>query len=132
MLLFWLANRTRPIPWLASKVYVKLYEKLMIGMVVGTPPHKLYAAIGINENHCYIVRAMLNIAAELGGSMTDIENTNVPSEYAETTNWIFLQLGKTATVALDLYDVGGVLAGCPLSCPGWHSRCSSQPRTQAS
>ena len=43
--------------------------------------------------------------------MTVVEHTNVPEDMMELTNWIFLQLGKTAPVTPDLYDIGGVLAG---------------------
>lgn len=88
-----------------------LRGKLVISVAVGTPPAKLRAVIGVDEDHCYIVRAMLNMAAQLGESMTVIENTDLPSEWAEITNWIFLQLGKTALVATEQYDVGGVLSG---------------------
>ena len=88
-----------------------LKGKLLISVVVGTPPANIRDALGINESHTFIVRAMLNIAAQLGESMTVIETTNLPEDLAELTNWIFLQLGKTAPVAPELYDAGGVLAG---------------------
>jgi pyrroline-5-carboxylate reductase len=88
-----------------------LRGKLVISVIVGTPPAKLYAAIGCSPIFCFIVRAMLNIAAELGESMTVIETTELPGDFWEITNWIFLQLGKTTAVAPDLYDIGGVLAG---------------------
>ena len=88
-----------------------LEGKLVISVVVGTPPAKLHAAMGVEEGHCFIVRAMLNIAAQYGESMTVIEATKLPDHMAEITNWIFLQLGKTAPVAPELYDAGGVLAG---------------------
>jgi pyrroline-5-carboxylate reductase len=35
----------------------------------------------------------------------------MPKQYEETTDWIFLQLGKIQPVAPDLFDIGGVLAG---------------------
>jgi pyrroline-5-carboxylate reductase len=88
-----------------------LEGKLVISVVVGTPPAKLRAAIGIEEGYCFIVRAMLNIAAQFGESMTVIEATDLPGHMSEITNWIFLKLGKTAPVASELFDVGGVLAG---------------------
>lgn len=85
--------------------------KLVISVIVGTPQAKLYAAMGASLGHCYIVRAMLNIAAGLGESMTVLEITNVPLDLWAITNWIFLKLGKTTAIPPDLYDVGGVLAG---------------------
>ena len=88
-----------------------LKGKLLISVVVGTPPANIRAALRIDETHTFIVRAMLNIAAQLGESMTVIETTNLPGALAELTNWIFLQLGKTALVAPEQYDAGGVLAG---------------------
>jgi pyrroline-5-carboxylate reductase len=98
-------------------VLAALRGKLVISVLVGSPPAKLEAAI-YNENPSlkpehpiYIKRAMLNIAAEFRESMTVIETTNMTQEYEEITNWIFLQLGKIAPVAPDLFDIGGVLAG---------------------
>jgi pyrroline-5-carboxylate reductase len=98
-------------------VWGALAGKLVISVLVGSPSAKLETAI-YNENPnskpeqpIYIKRAMLNIAAEFRESMTVIETTNMPQEYEEITNWIFLQLGKIAPVAPDLFDIGGVLAG---------------------
>jgi pyrroline-5-carboxylate reductase len=91
-----------------------LQEKLVISVVVGNPPAKLHAAIGddaAGSSPCFTVRAMPNLAAELGESMTVIETTELPADYLEITDWIFLQLGNTSLVAPDLYAVGGVLAG---------------------
>jgi pyrroline-5-carboxylate reductase len=92
-----------------------LAGKLIISVLVGSPPHKLKSAIfhdsEVNEKPFYLKRAMLNIAAEFQESMTVIEISDAPEEYQEITNWIFLQLGKIAPVAPELFDVGGVLAG---------------------
>lgn len=94
-----------------------LEGKLVISVLVGSPPAKLAKAIfhesgrREDEEAFYIKRAMLNIAAEFRESMTVIEITDMPQEHEEITNWIFLQLGKIAPVAPDLFDIGGVLAG---------------------
>ncbi|PMD30070.1 pyrroline-5-carboxylate reductase [Hyaloscypha variabilis F] len=105
-----------------------LRGKLIISVLVGSPTAKLEAAI-VNEDPdailsrlvngkqkgdqepFYIKRAMLNIAAEFRESMTVVEITDMPQEYEEITDWIFLQLGKIQPVAPELFDIGGVLAG---------------------
>jgi pyrroline-5-carboxylate reductase len=88
-----------------------LKGKLVISVLVGTPPAKLRAAMGVEEGHCYIVRAMPNTAAELRESMTVVENVKLPGDMAELTSWILNQLGETANLAPELYDAGGVLGG---------------------
>ncbi|PMD53645.1 pyrroline-5-carboxylate reductase [Hyaloscypha bicolor E] len=102
-----------------------LAGKLIISVLVGSPPAKLEEAIFNRDSDfdwgeiprkeqgkpLYIKRAMLNIAAEFRESMTVIETTNMPRQYEEITEWIFLQLGKIQPVAPDLFDIGGVLAG---------------------
>jgi pyrroline-5-carboxylate reductase len=104
----------------AAGVREALSGKLVISVLAGTPVKRLQGFIsgGGAAGHqkasllsCFIVRAMLNIAAEFGKSMTVIETADIPEHMMEFTNWIFLQLGKTAPVTPDLYDVGGVLAG---------------------
>ncbi|KAH8685376.1 pyrroline-5-carboxylate reductase [Tricladium varicosporioides] len=121
-------------PYLAEKVLTQMgvahavEGKLIISVLVGSPVEKLKNFIV----HChgnpasfvmpgevdrriyknlYIKRAMLNLAAEHGQSMTVIESTPMPEYYEDISQWIFSQVGKTAPVAPDLYDVGGVLAG---------------------
>lgn len=109
-------------PYMAEKVLTApgvreaLEGKLVISVLVGSPVEKLQKfAFGENyvhsTQHCYMVRAMLNIAAEFGESMTVIETIDMPENLLELTNWIFCQLGKTAPVTPDLFDIGGVLAG---------------------
>ncbi|KAE8448909.1 hypothetical protein EG329_008705 [Mollisiaceae sp. DMI_Dod_QoI] len=96
-----------------------LIGKLIISVLVGSPVRKIEAAIlqdrPLDERkgeELYVKRAMMNIAAEFGASMTVIETTEgMPREYDEITEWMFLQLGKTAPVAPELYDIGGVMAG---------------------
>jgi pyrroline-5-carboxylate reductase len=92
--------------------------KLIISVLVGSPPAKLEAVI-LNEDSnsafgfsgkgasgkFYIKRAMLNIAAEFRESMTVIETIDIPQEYEEITYWIFLQLGKIQPVIPDLFDI---------------------------
>ncbi len=84
----------------AEGVREPLAGKLVISVLVGSPPDKLEAAIfhacerKEDEAPFYIKRAMLNIAAEFRESMTVIEKTSMPQEYEDITDWIFLQLGK--------------------------------------
>lgn len=100
----------------AQGVRRALAGKLVISVLVGSPLHRLEAAIFHDgertkkEKPFYIKRAMLNIAAEFRESMTVIETTNIPQEYEEITEWIFLQLGKIQRVAPELFDISGVLA----------------------
>ncbi|CZR69348.1 related to pyrroline-5-carboxylate reductase [Phialocephala subalpina] len=95
-----------------------LVGKLIISVLVGSPVHKLKAAIFGEEysekdyGSIYIKRAMMNIAAEFGASMTVIETIpGIPEHFNEITDWIFLQCGKIQPVAPELYDIGGVMAG---------------------
>ncbi|RDL37971.1 6-phosphogluconate dehydrogenase C-terminal [Venustampulla echinocandica] len=91
--------------------------KLIISVLVGSPVAKLESAIyhsGLrkkSEKPVYIKRVMLNIAAELGESMSVIEVTSMPKHMEEITDWIFLQVGKTAAVAPENFDIAGVTAG---------------------
>jgi pyrroline-5-carboxylate reductase len=91
-----------------------LHAKLLISFLVGTPLEKIMNSIfgsGSRSADIYAVRAMMNIAAEFGESMTVIEDVPLPGDYSDITNWIFTQLGKIALVASNLFDIGGVLAG---------------------
>ena len=96
-----------------------LKGKLLISFVVGTPHEKM---LGCLYNHMVpswqgsregiqLVRGMMNLAAQYGESLTVIEDLPLSGDFLDITNWIFSQLGKTALVAPNLYDVGGVIAG---------------------
>lgn len=100
----------------AEGVRYALEGKLVISVLVGSPVAKLEAIIyghapPQKDRMCYIQRAMPNIAAELGEAMTVIESTSMPQEFRDISHWIFSQIGKTAPVAPDLFDIGGVMAG---------------------
>lgn len=101
----------------ADGVREALADKLIISVLAGSPVEKLEAAIfhkhprTAEEKPFYIKRAMMNIAAEHRQSMTVLETTTMPQEYERITEWMFSQLGKTAPVAPELYDIAGVLAG---------------------
>jgi pyrroline-5-carboxylate reductase len=100
----------------AEGVRNALQGKLVLSVLVGSPVAKLEAIIYGNtfpkqDQKCYIQRAMLNIAAELGESMTVIETTSMPQDFQDISNWVFSQVGKTAPVAPELFDIGGVIAG---------------------
>lgn len=96
-----------------------LGDKLLISFLVGTPLEKIYRTI-FATNHSsrmtappniYATRAMLNIAAEYGESMTVIDDVALPGDFSDITSWIFCQLGKVSMVASNLFDIGGILAG---------------------
>ena len=100
----------------ADGVRDALQGKLVMSVLVGSPVEKLEAIIygsgpPKKEHKCYIQRAMPNIAAELGASMTVIESTSMPHHFQDVSNWIFSQVGKIAPVAPELFDIGGVIAG---------------------
>ena len=106
-------------PYMAEKVLTAegvqqaLRGKLVISVLAGSPVEKLKFLIGNpgSESSCYVVRAVCNVAAEFGESMTIIETVEMPEDMLELTDWIFLQLGKTAPVTPDIFDSAGVLAG---------------------
>lgn len=105
-------------PYMAEKVLTAkgvsnaLEGKLVISILAGFPIERLQSFIwGQSEPRCFAIRAMCNIAAEFGESMTVIETTNISEDLLELTDWIFRQLGKTSPVTPDLFDIGGVLAG---------------------
>jgi pyrroline-5-carboxylate reductase len=97
-------------------VYSALKGKLVISVLVGSPVKNLqyyidkYATTP-TENDVYIKRVMLNIAAEYGESMSVIETTSFSEEMEEISQWIFNQVGATAAVAANLFDIGGIIAG---------------------
>lgn len=87
-----------------------LEGKLLISFLVGTPIEKIKETIKGTDIHA--TRAMMNIAAEFGESMTVIEEVPLPGDYYEITKWIFSQLGKVSLVPNNLFDIGGVV-GAP-------------------
>jgi pyrroline-5-carboxylate reductase len=96
-----------------SGVKEALAGKLLISFLAGTPLDKIMTCIygaEIPKSHCHPVRAMMNIAAEFGESMTVIEEAPLPGDFSDITNWIFSQLGKISPIAPNLFDVGGVVA----------------------
>jgi len=112
-------------PYMAHEVLIEdgleeaLKNKLLISFVVGTPHAKIRNSIykdrvqhePLPDDDVKIVRGMMNLAAQYGESLTVIEDLPLPGDLLDITNWIFSQLGKTALVAPNLYDVGGVIAG---------------------
>jgi pyrroline-5-carboxylate reductase len=97
-----------------------LVGKLVISVLVGSPPRKIEAAIfhaGLRQSDeaFYFKRAMPSIAAEFGESMTVIETTAMPKEFQEVSEWIFLQCGKIAPVAPEQFDIGGVMGAASIA-----------------
>ncbi|KAH8821275.1 pyrroline-5-carboxylate reductase dimerization-domain-containing protein [Xylogone sp. PMI_703] len=99
-----------------------LKGKLVISVLAGTPLPKIYRGItGVEDlnymaqpheqREYHISRVMPNMAAEFGEGMSVIESTSLAPEYESLVDWIFLQIGRIAKVAPELYDLGGVLAG---------------------
>jgi pyrroline-5-carboxylate reductase len=89
--------------------------KLLISFLAGRTVEKIKKSVfngypAGKEVNIYVTRAMMNIAAEYGESMTVIEDVPLPGDYSEITNWIFEQLGTTAAVPENLFDVAGVVA----------------------
>ncbi|PYH93125.1 pyrroline-5-carboxylate reductase [Aspergillus ellipticus CBS 707.79] len=65
-----------------------------------------------------IMRAMPNVAARLGESMTIIEvpeGMDEGSEMVGLVKWVFGVLGKTKVLGKDLFDVGTMLAGASMA-----------------
>lgn len=89
-------------------VATALKGKLLISFLAGRTIGKIKSCINGSDIHA--TRAMMNIAAEFGESMTVIEEVPLPGDYSEITNWIFSQLGKTAAVPENLFDAAGVVA----------------------
>ncbi|PQE22470.1 pyrroline-5-carboxylate reductase protein [Rutstroemia sp. NJR-2017a BVV2] len=70
------------------------------------------------ENSCSFVRAMPNLAAQIGESITLISlgTTPISEKFTEISGWIFKQIGETSYIADNLYQAGAVLAGAT---PAW-------------
>ncbi|RKF57586.1 Pyrroline-5-carboxylate reductase [Golovinomyces cichoracearum] len=112
-----------------------LAGKLVISVIVGTPQKRLLDAISLSkpsevvekgsslysdisyaptDKPPYIKRAMMNIAAEYGQSMTVIEtppSIDVNDGFEKLTRWIFEQCGKISFVGPETFDIAGVLSG---------------------
>ena len=90
--------------------------KLVISVLVGSPIAKLEDAAFHHSSRpskkiLFIKRAMPNVGAEYGQSMTVIEATKMEPYHEEISDWIFVQVGKISSVAPELFDIAGVLAG---------------------
>ncbi|POS87213.1 hypothetical protein EPUL_002256, partial [Erysiphe pulchra] len=111
-----------------------LAGKLVISVIVGTPQKRLIDAISKSipsevmekrsslyseisytptDKPPYLKRAMMNIAAEYGQSITVVETsplaeTNIGFE--KITQWVFEQCGKISFVSPETFDIGGVLS----------------------
>ncbi|PWY85026.1 pyrroline-5-carboxylate reductase [Aspergillus heteromorphus CBS 117.55] len=70
------------------------------------------------EEEPVIVRAMPNVAARLGESMTIVEVPEGEAEEGEVMGlmgWLFGAIGKVKVVAADLFDVGTMLVGASMA-----------------
>ncbi|PQE28759.1 pyrroline-5-carboxylate reductase protein [Rutstroemia sp. NJR-2017a WRK4] len=99
-----------------------LANKLVISVLAGTPEERLRGFVYKNsspgENSCSFVRAMPNLAAQIGESITLISSGTTPisEKFTEISGWIFKQIGETSYLADNLFQAGGVLAGAT---PAW-------------
>lgn len=107
----------------APGVAEALKGKLLISVLVGTTPDKLddciYKSAPLNDDFCFIRRAIPNLAASLGESATVVqasgskaeEGKPFPEHFQAVMDFIFTAIGKIHIVAADLFDVAGVLSG---------------------
>ncbi|KAM5347497.1 hypothetical protein ACJ41O_010502 [Fusarium nematophilum] len=96
-----------------------LSGKFLISVLAGKTPQVLESYIHQNLDRAqgpYVVRAMPNVAARVGMSMTIIEhNPTLPDELDETLRWIFGQIGKVKVLATDVFDIGSLLVGSSMA-----------------
>jgi pyrroline-5-carboxylate reductase len=102
----------------ADHVRDALKGKLLISVLAGTSNADLERyiygdAILVETDKCCVMRAMPNMAAQIGESITIIavSPSPPPEVYANITTWIFEQCGDVCQIADNLYNAGAVLAG---------------------
>ncbi|KAM3088785.1 hypothetical protein ACMFMG_000414 [Clarireedia jacksonii] len=101
-----------------------LANKLVISVLAGTPEERLRSFVyknrsdGPRQNDCSFVRAMPNLAAQIGESITLIStgSTSIPEKFTEISEWIFKQVGEISYIADSIFQAGAVLAGAT---PAW-------------
>lgn len=126
------AFRTADIIILACKPYMAeailgeahaedaLRGKLVISVLAGVTSQQLESYISGEAypdvdpaDRCVIIRAMPNMAAKIGKSITmiAIPDSSPPKHYADITAWIFRKIGDTCYIPDELFHAGSVLAG---------------------
>jgi pyrroline-5-carboxylate reductase len=99
----------------AEGVQQALRNKIVISVLAGATNETLWSYIGSgSEPSCSIVRAMPNVAAQVGESMTVISSSqsSTPKGLDVTvTEWIFKKVGRIQYVGEDVFHVASAVAG---------------------
>jgi pyrroline-5-carboxylate reductase len=99
----------------AEGVQQALRNKLIISVLAGATNEALWSYTGLgSESSCSIMRAMPNVAAQIGESMTVISfsQSSAPKDLDVTvTEWIFKKVGRIQYVDEDVFHAGSVVAG---------------------
>ncbi|PYI00586.1 pyrroline-5-carboxylate reductase [Aspergillus sclerotiicarbonarius CBS 121057] len=104
--------------------------KLVISIMAGMTPGDILGCLGDGDGDTEdregkkvrIVRAMPNVAARLGKSMTVVEvpeadgdgNGGIGEEEVEVVEWVFGVIGKVKFLTPELFDVGTMLVGASI------------------
>jgi pyrroline-5-carboxylate reductase len=101
-----------------------LANKLVISVLAGTTEQSLRSFVYKNyfshpgQTSCTFVRAMPNLAAQIGESITIISSgsTPIPEDFTKISEWIFKQVGEIKYIDDRLFQANAVLAGAT---PAW-------------
>ncbi|KAF7592443.1 delta 1-pyrroline-5-carboxylate reductase [Aspergillus hancockii] len=118
-------------PFLAAEILSEpgvaeaLVGKFVISVMAGKTPDDIMEFIYKNNKEALengtlakpvIVRAMPNVAASLGKSVTIIEeNAELSAERAEILSWVFERVGTVKYVASNLVDAGSIISGASMA-----------------
>lgn len=98
-----------------------LSEKLVISLLAGQTPQNLSRIVKESSNEDfkepYIMKAIPNMGAQFGESMTTIEEPEepIPEELKAVTDWIFEQIGDIKYLPQSQMDLASVLVGAALA-----------------
>jgi pyrroline-5-carboxylate reductase len=96
-----------------------LKKKLVISLLAGSAPQKLenYIYSDPKDVNCSITRVCPNMSAEVGESMTIIQESKpaLSEKFESIQNWIFNQCGTTRMVNGDVFDASACLAGSAIA-----------------
>jgi pyrroline-5-carboxylate reductase len=115
-------------PFLAEEILSEegvaeaLVGKFVISVMAGKTPEEIMSFIYKNKalptdtEKPVIVRAMPNVAASIGKSVTIIEgNPALSAERAAILSWAFEQIGTVKYVASNLVDAGSIISGASMA-----------------
>jgi pyrroline-5-carboxylate reductase len=103
-------------PGIRQAMKSKLLISVLAGVLTSTLTSYIHGPPGKSE--CSVVRALPNIAARIGESMTLVDEDSmqgIPSHHREGTTCILESIGQIAHVAPRQFDVGTALAGCGIA-----------------